>query len=124
VNRFPRGPGTTDPALSGAEYTRNRALLRRACAANRAPCARCRGAIDYDGPRYLLVNGKRRLNPRSFVAGHIVARAHHPDHSLSNLQPECARCSWTSGARLGNQRQKRGKTSQPTIPRPATANRW
>jgi hypothetical protein len=47
------------------EYVRNRAIIR----AQRRPCARCGRAIAYDMPYWLIVNGRRRVNPWAFHCG-------------------------------------------------------
>lgn len=87
--------------------------------------------IDYDGPRYLIINGKRRLNPRYLVVGHIVSRYEAKRmgwtvkqmNALTNLRAECQRCSNRSGARLGQQVQAiRG--AQPTIAVLDETRRW
>lgn len=83
-------------------YIRNRATIR----AQRRPCWRCGGAIAYDQPYWLMVKGRRTVNPRAFVAGHIVDRARGGTHELSNLAAECAACSIKSGAQLGQKRQR------------------
>ena len=83
-----------DPLLSSPLYRRNRAHLKRL----RLPCAVCGRAIAYD-------------QPGGFVAGHIVSRhkaklagwTEAMINSLSNLRPECRRCSLRTGAREGQQ---------------------
>lgn len=101
-----RGPTKpTDPLLQTAAHRGNRAYWLRL----RLPCARCKRAIDYDGPRYIVVNGRRRQNPRYLVVGHIVSRYEarllgwtaEQINTLSNTQPECTACSNRSGAQLG-----------------------
>jgi hypothetical protein len=77
------------------------------------PCAVCGAAIDYAGPRYLVVNGRRVQNPRALVVGHIVSRrkakllgwSAEQINALSNTRPECQRCSNLSGARDGQRAQ-------------------
>ena len=105
---FPRQTGSWshDP-----EYQANRAIIR----AQRQPCARCGDGIDYDGPYWLIRNGRKTINRLAFHCGHIVDRADRPDHSLANLRAEHAGCSVKSGARSGAAR--RWGTSK----RPATA---
>jgi 5-methylcytosine-specific restriction endonuclease McrA len=84
---------TKDPLLSTPLYRRNRAHLKRL----RLPCAVCGRPIDY-------------ATPGQFVAGHIVARhlakrwewTEQQINALSNLQPECKRCSARTGAREGH----------------------
>jgi hypothetical protein len=104
------------------EYIRNRGIIR----AQRRPCARCGGPIAYDQPYWLVINGKRRVNPRAFVAGHIRSGAKGGGHELSNLQPECARCSLRSGGTDGAlQRQALLGNAKPIgHARPDTASRW
>lgn len=122
-----RGPRTaTDPLLTTAQWRK----IRQHWIKLRRPCARCGMPIDYDGPRYLVVNGRRRQNPRSLVVGHIVSRydarrmgwTEDRINSIPNTQPECQDCSNRSGARLGQkvQRSRPGRR----IPRPLTADRW
>lgn len=82
--------------------------------------------IDYDGPRYLSVAGRRIQNPRHLVVGHKVSRYEAKRkgwteamiNDISNTQPECVDCSNRSGARLGKQVQA---TRQQ---RPTTYSRW
>jgi hypothetical protein len=103
---------TGDRRLKGARYLATRAELKRRSRAVGAPCARCRCAIDYDGPYWLTDQaGRKRVNPRAFVAGHIVDRVDTDDDTLANLQPECARCSARSGARRGHA-QRFGRTKR------------
>ena len=105
-----RGPhGPDDPLLATARHRANRAYWKR----QKRPCARCGGAIDYTGKTFIVINGKRRLNPLALVVGHIVGRYEAKRmgwneaqiNALSNTQPECARCSVKSGARLGRRLQ-------------------
>ena len=106
------------------EFVRNRAVLR----AQRRPCARCGGAIAYDQPYWLVssVTGRRRVNPRAFVDGHILSRAKGGGHALSNLQAECARCSLRSGGTDGALRRQAllGYVKPIGHARPDTASRW
>jgi hypothetical protein len=75
---------------------------------NQRPCARCRGYIDYAAPRFYP--GTRKVNPRSLAVGHIIERhkaramgwSDDQINDISNTQPECARCSDSSGAKYGN----------------------
>lgn len=99
--------------------------------ANRRPCARCGRRIDYDAPRYWP--GTRRVNGASLVVGHIVGRhqakalgwSDEQINALSNTQPECARCSDSSGATYGNQLRAHPTATAPAqASRPATAARW
>ena len=103
--------GDTDPSLTTMAWRKHREYWKRL----RRPCARCRGYIDYTGPRYYVdVDGQPRLNKRALVVGHIVSR--HPArqlgwseamiNDLSNTQPECQDCSNRSGARLGRRIQE------------------
>lgn len=122
-----RGPRTArDPLLTGRAWRADRGYWQQL----RLPCARCRGPIDYTGPRFLIVRGRKRLNPRYLVVGHIVSRyearrrgwTDEQINARANQQPECQHCSNTSGARLGNRVQaarQAGRTKQP-----ATASRW
>src|SRR5215211_5377033 len=81
-----------DPLLTSALYKRNRAALKRL----RLPCARCHRPIDYS-------------RPGQFVAGHVVARhvakrlgcTPEQINAMSNLQAECRRCSFKTGAAEG-----------------------
>src|SRR4029453_4663595 len=119
--RGPRRSTTPDPALTTVQWRKHRLYWKRL----RLPCARCGGWIDYDGPRYLP---GRRQNPRYLIVGHIVSRHRARElgwpeariHALSNTQPECARCSNRSGAKLGRKIQ-----DQPSIfsQRPTTVHR-
>jgi hypothetical protein len=89
----------------------------------RLPCAVCGGPIDYTGPRYFVVNGKRIQNPRALVVGHIVSRYAAKRlgwtvvqiNALSNSQPECQRCSNKSGARLGQQVQRQRANAKAKV---------
>jgi hypothetical protein len=90
-------------------------------------------AIDYDGPSYLVVGGKRRLNPGSLVIGHVVSRFEAKQrgwsegqiNSIANTRPERADHSLRSGARLG-ERVRQGRPPKPpvTVRPPSTASRW
>jgi hypothetical protein len=86
-------------ARKSVEYRRNRAIIK----ARGAPCARCGIEIEYDAPRYLIVNGVRRENPWAFDCGHIVPLALGGTEELHNLQAEHVRCSRHAGGRLGLQ---------------------
>jgi hypothetical protein len=106
-----RGPRTPrNPIYTDKQHKANRKYWQ----AQRLPCARCGHWIDYDGPQYLLVNGRRKQNPRYLVVGHKVSvrRATAAGwtveqiNALSNSQPECASCSNSSGAREGQQAQR------------------
>lgn len=108
--RGPRTPRTNrwdrDPT-----YLANRATIR----AQRPPCWRCSQPIAYDEPYWITIRGRRTVNPRAFVCGHIIDRARGGGHELSNLRAEHARCSITSGARLGQQRQRNPKPKPRTL---------
>jgi hypothetical protein len=111
-----RGPRTAnDPLLTSHHW---RTTIRSHWKALRLPCARCGQAIDYLGPRYLTSpTGRRTLNPRYLIVGHIVDRytakrmgwIDQQINALSNTQPECLSCSNRSGAKLG-QRVRRHRT--------------
>ena len=93
--------GKGDPALKTQRYRRNREIIRR----KRWPCARCGAAIDYDGPRFVTVEGRRVENPWAFDCGHIIDRALGGSEELWNLQPEHVVCSRKAGAKLGARRR-------------------
>lgn len=95
-------PATGDPLLKTAGWLAVRAYW----IAQRGPCGRCGGAIDYDYPvRYWA----------SLDVGHIVGRDQArllgwtaaQINDLSNTQPEHSRCNRRGGARYGN--AKRGR---------------
>lgn len=121
--RGPRTPG--DPLLTTHHW---RTVIRPHWQRLRLPCARCGRPIDYDGPRFLIVNDRRRLNPRYLVVGHIVSRyearrrgwTDQQINALSNTQPECQACSNSSGARLG-QRVQGSHTATAQL---AETRRW
>jgi hypothetical protein len=94
--------------------------------------------IAYDSPTFLLVNGKRRLNPASLAVGHILSRyearqlgwSEQQINSLSNTRPERADHSLRSGAELG-ERVRQGWQPKPapvtppdTVRHIDTASRW
>jgi hypothetical protein len=116
-----RGPRTpNDPVLTSHHW---RTVVRPYWQRRRLPCSRCGCAIDYDGPRYLTTpSGKRAMNPRALVVGHIVSRyaarragwTEAEINALSNTQPECQACSNRSGARLG-QRVRSATSNAPVI---------
>ena len=112
-----RGPRTpSDPLLTTRQWRKDREYWQ----AKRLPCARCGGPIDYDGPRYLIINGKRRLNHRYLIVGHIVSRrkaralgwTEQQTNARTNQQPECQHCSNTSGAQEGRHAQTAQAQSQ------------
>lgn len=109
-----------DPLLT-SDYWRK--TVRGHWLAKRLPCTRCGRAIDYDGPRLVVVRGRRKVNPRSLVVGHKVGRhearrrgwTDAQINALSNTQPECAKCSASSGASYGNRlRQPKKPTTEVT----------
>jgi hypothetical protein len=116
-----RGPRTAaDPLLTGYHW---RVTVRNHWKAQRLPCAVCRKPIDYDGPRYYLsVTGRRTLNPRYLVVGHIVSRytakrygwTEAQINALSNTRPECQACSNRTGAKLGQKVQRSKRTTLNT----------
>lgn len=121
-----RGPRTpTDPLLTTHHW---RHTIRPYWQQQRLPCARCGQAIDYDGPRFYIINGKRKQNPRYLIVGHKVDRVtarrlgwtDQDINHLSNTQPECQTCSNQSGARLGQRLQH----ATPPTPRNAESLRW
>ena len=107
-------------------YIRNRALIR----AQRRPCARCGGAIDYAGPYWLTtITGRRKVNPRAFHCGHVVSRHRGGSHALANLQAEHAGCSIRDGARESNGQnghpvKRLDVFVLPPAPPIDTASRW
>ena len=94
-----------DNAYTGKQWEANKRHWRTL----RKPCARCGGAIDYDAPYHVTVRGKRTINKRALVVGHIVGKAdarakgwtEEQTNALANTQPECAGCSIKSGAQRG-----------------------
>lgn len=121
-----RGPRTpTDPLLATTAW---RTTIRQYWIRQHLPCARCGRAIDYEGPRYVVMAGRRRLNPRYLVVGHKVSRAiakrtgwtEQQINALTNTQPECNHCSVTSGARDG----QRAQAKRMAAKRMATITRW
>jgi hypothetical protein len=115
-----RGPRTgNDPLLTTHHW---RKVIRPHWQRLRLPCSRCHQPIDYDGPRYYLINGKRKLNLRYLVVGHVVDRytarrmgwSDDQINALSNTQPECQACSNRSGARLGQRVQQSRVINAPT----------
>lgn len=124
-----RGPRTPpDPLLTTHHW---RTTIRPYWQRLRLPCARCQRLIDYDGPRYLTTTtGRRKLNPRYLVVGHIVSRydakrqgwTEQQINALSNTQQECQDCSNRSGALLGQRVQQAKLTTQQT--RPPAYRRW
>jgi hypothetical protein len=103
-----------DPLLTSALYKRNRAALKRL----RLPCARCHRPIDY-------------TQPGQFVAGHLVARhvarrlGWTPEqiNAMSNLQAECRRCSFESGAVEGGRARQALKRTRFVYGQ-TDAHRW
>lgn len=103
----------TDPLLTSVHW---RTVVRPHWRALRLPCARCGGLIDYESGRF--VAGTRKVNPRSFIVGHVVGRdearrmgwTDEQISAISNTQPEHARCSDRSGGQYLRQLQT-GRTS-------------
>lgn len=103
----------SDPWVTGRHWQRTRAAFLAHHARIGSPCTRCAGPIDYDAPRG---------TPTAPVAGHIVDRhtarrigwTRHQTNHPSNLQPECYRCSCSSGATL--QQQIRAGTTDHGAP--------
>ena len=112
----PRHAPTGDPLLKGPDWSAVRAYWL----ATDDPCARCGGWID-------RTPGAR--GPRALDVGHIVSRdeARAMDwtraeiNALSNTQPECRRCSRSSGAAYGN--RKRGRERRAGVTRVRTVGR-
>jgi hypothetical protein len=113
-----------DPLLGTYQW---RVTIRHYWIRRKLPCSRCHQPIDYDGPRYLVDRrGRRRLNPRYLVVGHKVDRytaqrmgwTEQQVNAITNTQPECAQCSHSSGAKLGQR-----IAARPTS-RPSDADRW
>ena len=103
------------------EYIRNRAIIR----AQRRPCARCGGVIAYDEPHWIVVNGKRKVNPRAFHCGHILSRAKGGSHALANLQAEHAGCSMRAGSSDGARTRNGSSYARPKVwPQLDTSRRW
>jgi hypothetical protein len=94
--------------------------------------------IDYDGPTFWVVNGKRQLNPRALVIGHVVSRYEAKRlgwtaamiNDISNTRPERMDHSLRSGGRLGAGIQQGWQPKPPAVTPPApvrhidTASRW
>ena len=103
-------------------HTKGWAKIREYWRGQRLPCSRCGCAIDYDGPYMIMVRGKRTVNPRYLVVGHITSVATAtalgwPDtqtYALGNTRPECWTCSNRSGARSGN-RIRRSTPLPPSL---------
>ena len=89
--------------------------------------------IDYDGPTRFVINGKRRLNPRALVIGHVVSRyeakrlgwTEQQINALSNIRPERMDHSLRSGGRLGASIQQgwQPRPGSRRRPRSATSTR-
>jgi hypothetical protein len=120
-----RGPRTAnDPMLTTRHW---RVTIRGHWLALRLPCSVCGRAIAYDQPTYLVsITGRRTINPRSLVVGHIVSRnkgkrmgwTEDQINALTNTRPECRACSNKTGAREGRQMQRAKRR------RVNTASRW
>ena len=105
-----RGPRTpSDPLLHGRDRQRIREYWKR----SGRPCAVCGAPIDYTGPRFFVVAGRRAQNPRVLVVGHIVSRRRAKllgwtaaqINAIGNTRPEGQRCSNQTGAREGQRAQ-------------------
>jgi hypothetical protein len=121
--------GDADPALTTKAWRKQREYWKQFG----LPCARCGREIDYFGPRYYLVAGRRKINPRYFCLGHKVSRrearalgwSEARINAPSNLQAECQRCSNSSGAKLGRRLQDGPRQGSVTpAPKPRVENRW
>ena len=112
-----RGPKTAarrDPLLHGTAWRQ----IRKHWLTIRIPrcqCGVCGGLpIDYDGPQYLIIRGRKRQNPNYLIVGHIVSRyqakrlgwSEAQINALTNTRPERAACSNRSGAQLGQRVQR------------------
>jgi hypothetical protein len=123
--------GRSDPLLHTPAWRR---VIRPYWKRRRLPCqCGCGGQpIDYDGPTYVIVNGKRRLNPRSLVIGHIVSRYEakrlgwtaEQINSIANTRPERMDHSLRSGGRLGASIQQGWQPKPAPVAPPDTASRW
>jgi 5-methylcytosine-specific restriction endonuclease McrA len=78
---------------------------RAALIAQRHPCWRCGRDIDYDGPRYRIINGRRRENPNAFDADHWPPRSQ--GGGPTDLRPAHVKCNRAHGAALTNNRDTR-----------------
>jgi hypothetical protein len=132
-----RGPrdGWSDPLLHTAAWRR---VIRPYWKRRRLPCqCGCGGQpIDYDGPTYFVINGKRHLNPAALVVGHIVSRfearqlgwSEAQVNDVRNTRPERQDHSLRSGGRLGAQVQQGWQVKPPPVRTPVrhidTASRW
>ena len=124
--RGPKTAASRDPLLHSTAWRRT---IRQHWQRLRLPCARCRRPIDYDGPQYLVVRGRKKQNPRYLVVGHIVSRyeakrrgwTEQQINSLTNTQPECVACSNRSGAQLGQRVQRATLSSSQRLD---TSRRW
>ena len=81
----------------------------------------------------MVVNGKRRLNPRALVIGHVISRYEAKllgwtaamINDISNTRPERMDHSLRSGGRLGASIQQQGRQPKPPpVTPPDTASRW
>jgi hypothetical protein len=122
-----RGPRTSSNPIYSTRSWRN---IRKHWQQLGLPCARCGYKIDYLGPKYLLINGKRKQNPYSLAVGHIVSVrkatilgwTEAQTNALSNTQPEHLACSNSSGAREGQRAQRAKQRVMAT--RINTSRRW
>ena len=117
----PRHTPTGDPLLKGADWARVRAHWVR----RREPCRRCGRQIDYT---------RGATGDLALDVGHIVGRdeakamgwTRAQINALSNTQPECRRCSRSSGATYGNRKRGRERPSRRwrSAERPIEADEW
>mgnify|MGYP002147269449 CR=1 FL=1 len=99
-----------DPLLKGGDWLKVRAYWLTG-AGRHTPCARCGKPIDRTTPE---------RGPWSLDVGHIVDRAVAKDlgwtaaqmNTLSNTQPEHARCGRRAGAHLGARRRWKTPTNR------------
>jgi hypothetical protein len=124
------GPrGKPDPLLTSTGWKRVRAHWidqRLPCQAPR--CVMSSRVIDYDGPYWLTVRGRKTINPWAFHCGHIVSRRtarqlgwpESEVNSVANTRPEHAQCSVKAGAREGRAVQSVTTTRRKLI----TSRQW
>lgn|SRR5215212_1072000 len=101
-------------------YVKNRAIVR----AQHRPCRRCGKPIAYEAPYWVTINGRKHINPRAFVCGHVVSRINGGGHELANLRAECAGRSIQSGAHEANLRRRQKTVSVAVWPSLDTSRRW
>jgi hypothetical protein len=124
--------GWSDPLLHTSSWRR---VIRPYWQRRRLPC-QCGcwppQPIDYDGPTYVVVNGKRRLNSAALVIGHVISRYEAKRlgwtaamiNDISNTRPERMDHSLRSGGRLGASIQQGWQPKPPPVTPPDTASRW